>query len=65
MVANYRPLRAPVYFTCLAQSSDPDLGTVTGSGKYLVGETVTLTAMDLDEEDREEIIKMKQEGISA
>ena len=44
MVANYRPLRAPVYFTCLAQSSDPDLGTVTGSGKYLVGETVTLTA---------------------
>jgi|InofroStandDraft_1065614.scaffolds.fasta_scaffold32667_3 hypothetical protein len=29
------------------------------------GETVTLTAMDLDEEDREEIIKMKQEGISA
>lgn len=44
MVANYRPLRAPVYFTCLAQSSDPDLGTVTGSGKYLAGETVTLTA---------------------
>lgn len=44
MVANYRPLRAPVYFTCLAQSSDPDLGTVTGSGKYLAGKTVTLTA---------------------
>lgn len=29
------------------------------------GETITLTAMDLDEEDREEIKKMEQEGISA
>lgn len=29
------------------------------------GEPIILTAMDLDEEDREEIKKMEQEGISA
>lgn len=44
MVVNYRKVIAPVYYTCAVSASIPEVGTVTGGGKYLKDATVTISA---------------------